>query len=154
MYLILTTTVTTLKKIKKLAPLFLAVFLYGCPPPEVELPGDISGYVQDAVTEESVQDAEVKLFYTNDLIGTDTTGMDGAFLFTNLESFNYSIEVNKFMYDRHTENISVLPATTSELEIILRGVPDQEFSTSWLHFGMESGLWFCKTVKWRNPNIF
>lgn len=129
---------TTLEKIKKLAPLFLAVLLCGCPAKEVELPGDISGNVQDAVTGESVNDAEVKLFHTNDLVEADTTGMDGTFLFTNLESSNYSIEVNKEMYESHAENISVFPATTEVLEIIIRGVPDPEYSSALLYYGMEN----------------
>jgi uncharacterized protein (TIGR02145 family) len=124
--------------IKNLAPMILAVFLFGCQGKEIELPGDISGHVKDVVTEESVKDAEVQLFHTNDLLGTDTTGMDGTFLFTNLKSENYSIEVIKDNYDTHTENITVFPARTSELEIIISGVPDPEFSEPWLNFGMES----------------
>jgi uncharacterized protein (TIGR02145 family) len=94
--------------------------------------------VQDADTEESVQDVEVKLFHTNDLIGTDTTGMDGSFLFTNLEQSDYTIELKQELYESHTEDVTVFPATTSELEIILRGEPNPEFSTSELHFGLES----------------
>jgi uncharacterized protein (TIGR02145 family) len=130
--------VTTFFKIKNLAPLFLVVLLYGCPLKEVELPGDITGHVQDAVTGESVSDAEVQLFHTNDLIHADTTGMGGTFLFTNLEPASYSIEVRKDLYDIHRENLLVFSATTTDLDIKLEGDPEPEFSRRMLHYGLES----------------
>ena len=128
----------TLKRIRDLAFVLLAIFLSACPRVEVELPGDISGHVSDVVTKESVKGAEVLLFQTNDSIGANTTGTDGTFLFKNLESSNYSVEVIKENYATYTGNITVWPATTSELEIIISGVPDPEFSEPWLNFGMES----------------
>lgn len=123
-------TVTIHKKIKILAPFLLAVLLYGCQGEEIILPGDISGYIQDADSEEPVSEAQVLLFHLHSLVATDTTRTDGTFLFTGLDPLSYNIEVNKDMYESYYANLIVSSAATLEIEIDLQGESASKLSNA------------------------
>lgn len=116
--------------------ILFSISLYRCLPPEkIALPGDLTGYVTDAETSEPIQAAAVKLDPSND---TTSTGSDGKFLFKNLESDNYEVEVSKPAYFKDTKNATVTSANTIEIDFALSGAPSIKISDSYLDFGLDS----------------
>lgn len=83
--------------------------------------GMISGSVRDAVTENAVQGATVKLKQGATLVDTSTTDSNGAYSFEVAGDDDYSIEVTKTGYlSASYSNVSVENADTTYLEAVLQ----------------------------------
>jgi len=130
--------VNTWQTMKILLLLLWAISLSSCPYDEVTLHGNLSGTVTDAETSLPVEDAVIKLFYTNDTLNADTTGMDGSFLFRNLRPQEYGIEVSKGLYEKRTESVTVVTESDLEFDIEISGIPFPVFSSTYLNFGWDS----------------
>ena len=73
----------------------IGIFLNRCTPEEIILHGEISGIVTDALTNQPIQAATIKLIPSNVTINT---GNDGKYLFKSLAPGNYQIQVSKQNY--------------------------------------------------------
>jgi uncharacterized protein (TIGR02145 family) len=111
----------------------LSVSLYRCKPEEVILHGEISGTVTDAVTNQPLQAATVKLIATND---TQSTGSNGKYIFKSLAPGNYDIEALKQGYSKISKTAAVTSANTTDISFALDAIPVIHFSTTILDFGL------------------
>lgn len=125
-----------LNRLIRISILFvISIFLYSCPPPPPELPGNINGIVTDAETSEPIYQAKVGLNTTDD---TTRTGIDGTYWLKNIDPDNYVIRASKFGYKTETENVTVKSALTKEINFSLTKISTITVSTTFLDFGIDS----------------
>jgi uncharacterized protein (TIGR02145 family) len=121
-------------KIIFILAIFLAgIWSSGCKSKET-LPGGISGTVTDAETNQPLQSATVKLNFLDD---STTTGSDGKFSFTGLESGSYILEAVKTGYGKKSGSADVSNGSTTVVNFSLSGVPLAGISDEYLDFGLE-----------------
>jgi hypothetical protein len=104
---------------------------YRCKPEEIILHGEINGIVTDAITDEPVTGALVKLNPLNDTI---LTRSDGTFLFKNVIPGNYEIQVSKDNYHLSSQYVVVTAAKTIEISFTLNEFPSLKYSWKALDF--------------------
>ena len=128
---------TTRKFIIVLILSIITISIFRCKAPEIILHGGISGIVTDAISNQPVQAASVKLSNTND---TTSTGSDGTFLLRNVEPNRYEIQSSKLGYGVSKKNVTVTSAETNEIDFTLSGIPVPVYSSTCIDFGLDSTI--------------
>lgn len=107
---------------------------------EIPLPGDISGYVTDAETNDPLPDASIEL--TASIITSDTTssGEDGSYLLKNISQGAYEVKVSKLTYRTESKAVGVNEAQTSKLDFSLSKKPSPIVFPDTLDFGLDSTM--------------
>ena len=105
----------------------IGISLNNCTPEEIILHGEISGTVTDALTNQPLQAATVKLIPSN---VTTNTGNDGKYLFKSLAPGNYQIQVSKQNYAEGNNSASVTSANTTDIDFELDAIPEIHYSTT------------------------
>jgi uncharacterized protein (TIGR02145 family) len=115
--------------------LFLTVFFFSiCKTPvEIELYGDLSGIITDAVTKAPIAGAIVTLSPSS---ASTSTGSDGKYSFTKLDPLEYKIQVTIEGYETNTKNLMVKAGETTTGDLSLTTVqPVLDVSEMNLDFG-------------------
>ena len=120
------------KIIKILGVGIIGISLNSCSPEEIILHGEISGIVTDALTNQPLQAATVKLIPSNVIT---KTGNDGKYLFKSLSPGNYQIQVSKQNYAEGNNSASVTSANTTDVDFALDEIPEIHYSKTTLDFG-------------------
>ena len=110
----------------------IGISLNSCTPEEIILHGEISGIVTDALTNQPIQAATVKLIPSN---VTTNTGNDGKYLFKSLAPGNYQIQVSKQNYAEGNNSASVTSANITDVDFVLDEIPTVHYSETSLEFG-------------------
>jgi uncharacterized protein (TIGR02145 family) len=108
-----------------------ALCLWSCKSNEIT--GEIHGIVTDAETSQPLADAFIILGTSGDSI---VTSNDGTYLINKLQPGQYEIQAFKTGYMKKTNNISVSPEKTAEVNFALGGAIN--ISEKYLDFGVES----------------
>lgn len=114
---------------------FFPLFFFSCKTEEIILHGEISGLVTDALTDEPISGALVKL---NPSEEKTITGTDGSYVLNNQIPGGYEIQVSKTGYETNSSIIELVPAKTMELNLKLTGIPVIDISDTYLDFGLDS----------------
>ena len=93
--------------------LFSILFLTNCTEDEIDFYGSIRGTVKDGILLEPISGVSISLSPSGK---TMTTGTDGIFEFTNLESGKYTVAVSKDKYGSDSKSITVLPGEVSQAD--------------------------------------
>jgi len=116
--------------------LLTALFFTACKTPvEVELYGDLSGIITDAVTKAPISGAIVTLSPSS---ASTSTGNDGKYSFTKLDPLEYKIQVIIEGYETNTKNLTVKAGESTTGDLSLTSVqPVLDVSEMNLDFGEE-----------------
>jgi uncharacterized protein (TIGR02145 family) len=112
----------------------IGLYLFGCDANEIILHGEITGRVIDALTNQPLQGATVKLTPANDSTKTDN---DGKYVLKGLTPGNYEIKASKQNYAEGTIDATVTSANTKNIDIALDAIPDLQYSETKLNFGFD-----------------
>jgi uncharacterized protein (TIGR02145 family) len=113
----------------------MCIFLSRCKKEDIILHGDITGLVTDALTNNPIEAASVKIDQSND---STTTGSDGTYMLRNINPGSYEIQVSKFTYALYKKNVLVAPAEPNRIDFSLIGIPEPNPSASFLDFSLDS----------------
>lgn len=83
---------------------------------EIELQGNVSGIVTDALTLMPVKGVEVSIVPSSQ---SQVTGEDGKFSFQNLNSIQYTIQTKAYNYESNTKTIEVKGGETIKGDIAI-----------------------------------
>jgi len=114
--------------------LFTAFFFSTCKTPvEVELYGDLTGIVSDAVTKAPISGAIVTLSPSS---ASTSTGSDGKYSFTKLDPLEYKIQVAIEGYVTNNKSLTVKAGETTTGDISLTSIiPVLNISVASFDFG-------------------
>jgi|GEM_PF-2428180 len=124
---------------KKIAYLFILIAFICCKSPvEVELYGEITGTVTDAVSKQPIVGAIVTLSPSS---SSARTGSDGKYSFVNLDPKDYKIEVSSEGYANDTKTLTVKAGETTIGDFSLGSIqPVLTASTINMDFGTDQTL--------------
>lgn len=112
----------------------LAFTLCRCTPPEIDLPGDVTGMVTDAETHEPLDHAVIRVIYSDDSTITDS---NGSFLLKNLPEGNKEFQASKKAYEKVSKAVRVQKAETVKVDFALKGTGYPVISDTYLDFGFD-----------------
>ena len=124
---------------KKVAYLFILITFIGCKSPvEVELYGEITGTITDAVSKQPIVGAIVTLSPSS---SSTRTGSDGKYSFVNLDPKDYKIDVSSEGYANDTKTLTVKAGETTIGDFILGSIePALTILTINMDFGTDQTL--------------
>ncbi|WP_163629088.1 carboxypeptidase regulatory-like domain-containing protein [Paludibacter sp. 221] len=105
-----------MKNIFKLLLISLLILNAACTKNEVNLYGDIRGFVTNTVTGEPIRNANVKLLPGGN---TTNTGSDGSYEFKNLSAGQYTVQVMSTNYQSNTKGVTVYAGEINQCDIPL-----------------------------------
>lgn len=112
--------------------LCLLVF-YGCAKDVLDTTGNIAGVITDAETGRVLSGANITLTPTGKSF---TTGMDGRYVFHDIDVGSYTVQTTKSGYVQNQKNVEVRAGETSSLDFQLSpSMPELELSAMTLDFG-------------------
>lgn len=87
-----------------------------CTEEEVDVFGNVHGYVSDEATGEPIRTASVTI---NPGGKKTVTGSDGRFEYQDLEAGQYTLQIAKDGYQTNVGNVTVVPGQTAQCDILL-----------------------------------
>ncbi|NDV45995.1 hypothetical protein D0T49_02940 [Paludibacter sp. 221] len=94
----------------------ISVGFSACTKNEVNMYGDIRGFVTNTVTGEPIRNANVKLLPGGN---TTNTGSDGSYEFKNLSAGQYTVQVMSTNYQSNTKGVTVYAGEINQCDIPL-----------------------------------
>jgi uncharacterized protein (TIGR02145 family) len=113
---------------------FIILSFHSCQQEEIILHGEITGRVIDAITQQPLQGATVKLNPTDDSTKTDS---EGKYVLRSLTPGNYMVKALKQSYAEGIIDATVTSANTNNIDIALDAIPDLQYSETDLNFGFD-----------------
>jgi uncharacterized protein (TIGR02145 family) len=110
---------------------FIVLIFCGCQQEEIILHGEITGRVIDALTNQPLQGATVRLTPSND---STKTNSEGKYVLGSLTPGNYKIKALKQSYAEGTIDAIVASANTKNIDIALDAIPELQYSETDLNF--------------------